>query len=221
MFIIIVGASKIGMTLANLLIQEKNNVVIVEKDGDKAKKLAESIDALVVSGSGTEFEILKEAGAEKADVIVAATSHDEVNLMVCELAKMLGIERMITLSINPKHEEIFREIGVEHIIYPSGTIATYLRNLILRPGISTVLTTLKDADIIELEVPENSKVVGKALKEIGMPEGSTVAAIHRNGQLIIPRGGTVIEGGDRLTILAKFEVIDKLTQMLRGQESRR
>jgi trk system potassium uptake protein TrkA len=218
MYVIIVGASKIGIALANLLSKEKHNVVIVEKDEDKARKLAEGIDALIVAGSGTEFETLKEAGAEKADVIVAATSHDEVNLMVCELARMLGIERMFTLSVNPKHENIFREIGVENIIYPSDTIASYLRNLILRPGISSVLTTLRDVDIIEMEIPENSSISGKTLKEVSIPEGSTIAAIYRDGQLIIPRGDSKIKGGDKVTALARVEVTEELTKILKGQK---
>jgi trk system potassium uptake protein TrkA len=216
MYVIIVGASKIGIMLANLLTGGKNNVVIVEKNEDKAKKLAEGMDALIVSGSGTELDTLREAGAEKADVIVAATSHDEVNLMVCELAGMLGIRRKITLSTNPKHEKIFREIGVENIIYPSDTIATYIKNLIVRPGVSSVLSALKDADIIEMVVKEDSPIVGKTLKEVSIPDGSTIAAIYRDDSLIIPRGNTVVKAGDKLTVLAKSDVVKKLTKILKG-----
>jgi trk system potassium uptake protein TrkA len=215
MYVIIVGASKIGLALARLLIEEKSNVVIVEKDDAKAKEIAEEIDALVINGSGTEIDVLREAGAEKADVIVSATSDDAVNLMVCELARMLGIERRITLSQNPKHEEIFKEVGVEQIIYPSRTIAKYIRNLILRPGVKSVLTTMQDADIIEITIPEDALVVGKEIREIGMPEGSTIAAIHRNGELIIPRGSTVLKAGDRLTILAKVSVVEKVANLIK------
>jgi trk system potassium uptake protein TrkA len=215
MYIIIVGASKIGLALARLLIEEKSNVVMVEKDEAKAKEIAEEIDALVINGSGTEIDVLREAGAEKADVIVSATSDDAVNLMVCELARMLGIQRRITLSQNPKHEEIFKEVGVEQIIYPSRTIAKYIRNLILRPGVKSVLTTMQDADIIEITIPEDALVVGKEIREIGMPEGSTIAAIHRNGELIIPRGSTVLKAGDRLTILAKVGVVEKVANLIK------
>jgi trk system potassium uptake protein TrkA len=215
MYIIIVGASKIGLALARLLIEEKSNVVIVEKDEAKAKEIAEEIDALVINGSGTELDVLNEAGAEKADVVVSATSDDAVNLMVCELARMLGIERRITLSQNPKHEEIFKEVGVEQIIYPSRTIAKYIRNLILRPGVKSVLTTMQDADIIEITIPEDALVVGKEIREIGMPEGSTIAAIHRNGELIIPRGSTVLKAGDKLTILAKVSVVEKVANLIK------
>ncbi|NOZ58524.1 MAG: TrkA family potassium uptake protein [Euryarchaeota archaeon] len=215
MYVIIVGASKIGLALARLLIEEKSNVVIVEKDEAKAKEIAEEIDALVINGSGTEIDVLNEAGAEKANVIVSATSDDAVNLMVCELARMLGIQRRITLSQNPKHEEIFKEVGVEQIIYPSRTIAKYIRNLILRPGVKSVLTTMQDADIIEITIPEDALVVGRQIREIGMPEGSTIAAIHRNGELIIPRGSTVLKAGDRLTILAKTGVVEKVANLIK------
>ncbi len=215
MYVIIVGASKIGLALARLLIEERCNVVIVEKDEAKAKEIAEEIDALVINGSGTEIDVLNEAGAEKADVIVSATSDDAVNLMVCELARMLGIQRRITLSQNPKHEEIFKEVGVEQIIYPSRTIAKYIRNLIIRPGVKSVLTTMQDADIIEIKIPENALVVGRQIREIGMPEGSTIAAIHRNGELIIPRGSTVLRAGDRLTILAKTGVVEKVANLIK------
>ena len=215
MYVIIVGASKIGLTLARLLIEERCNVVIVEKDEAKAKEIAEEIDALVINGSGTEIDVLNEAGAEKADAIVSATSDDAVNLMVCELARMLGIQRRITLSQNPKHEEIFKEVEVEQIIYPSRTIAKYIRNLILRPGVKSVLTTMQDADIIEITIPEDALVVGRQIREIGMPEGSTIAAIHRDGELIIPRGSTVLRAGDRLTILAKTGVVEKVAHLIK------
>ncbi|WP_456475048.1 potassium channel family protein [Candidatus Pyrohabitans sp.] len=219
MYVIIVGASKIGVALAKLLIEEKSNVVIVEKDEARAKDIAEEIDALVINGSGTEIDVLKEeAGAEKADVIVSATSDDAVNLMVCELARMLGIQRRITLSQNPKHEDIFKEVGVEQTIYPSRTIAKYIRNLILRPGVKSVLTTMHDADIIEITIPEDALVVGKEIRDIGMPEGSTIAAIHRNGELIIPRGSTVLKAGDRLTILAKVSVVEKAANLMKEKQ---
>ena len=212
---IIVGASKIGLALARLLTEEKCNVVIVERDEAKAREIAEEIDALVINGSGTEIDVLNEAGAEKADVIVSATSDDAVNLMVCELARILGIQRRITLSQNPKHEEIFKEVGVEQIIYPSRTIAKYIRNLILRPGVKSVLTTMHDADIIEVTIPEDALVAGKEIREIGMPEGSTIAAIHRDGELIIPRGSTVLKVGDRLTILAKAGVVERVANLIK------
>ena len=215
MYVIIVGASKIGLALARLLTEEKCNVVIVERDEAKAREIAEEIDALVINGSGTEIDVLNEAGAEKADVIVSATSDDAVNLMVCELARILGIQRRITLSQNPKHEEIFKEVGVEQIIYPSRTIAKYIRNLILRPGVKSVLTTMHDADIIDVTIPEDALVAGKEIREIGMPEGSTIAAIHRDGELIIPRGSTVLKVGDRLTILAKAGVVERVANLIK------
>jgi trk system potassium uptake protein TrkA len=217
MYVIIVGASKIGQTLADLLIAEKHNVVMVEKDEAKAKKLAELMDAVLINGSGTEIDVLNEAGAEKADVIVPATSDDAVNLMVCELAKILGIQRRITLSTNPKHEEIFHEVGVEHIIYPSGTISNHLKNLITRPGISNILLSNGEAaaNIVEIIIPEGSETVGRMIKDLGIPEGTIIAGIHRNSELMIPGGSTVLEAGDKLTVLGKSEYIDKVSEILR------
>ncbi len=218
MYVIIVGASKIGATLAEILSKEKCNVVIVDKQKEKLDRLADVLDVQVIHGSGTEVNTLREAGAEKADVIVSATSDDAVNLMVCELAKMLGIHRRITLSHNQAHRAIFEEVGVEEVIYPSSIIATYIRNLILRPGIRSVLTTLQDAEIIEMKIPEGSAVAGRQIKDVGMPEGSTIAAIHRNGELIIHRGKTVLMAGDLLTVLAKKEVIKKVINLIRARE---
>jgi trk system potassium uptake protein TrkA len=217
MYIIIVGASKIGQTLASLLIGEKHNVVVVEKDEAKARKLADIMDAVIINGSGTEIDVLNEAGAEKADVIVPATSDDAVNLMVCELAKILGIQRRITLSTNPKHEQIFHEVGVEHIIYPSGTISNHLKNLILRPGISNLLLGNGEtsANIVEIIIPKDSESVGKMIRDLGLPEDTIIAGIHRNGQLTIPGGKTVLEAGDKLTVLGKPEYIDRVSEILR------
>ncbi len=215
MYIIIVGASRIGRALARQLSQERHNVVVVEADEDRATAISEEMDVSVIHGSGTEIDVLQNAGAEKADVIVACTSNDAVNLMVCELAKILGIERRITLSSNPKHEKIFREVGTEEIIFPSETIATYIRNLIVRPGVKSVLTTMqKDADIIEIVIPEGALIAGMSIKDIGMPEGSTIAAIYRDGELVIPRGSTVLQAGDRLIILAKNKVVERVAELI-------
>ncbi len=215
MYIIIVGASKIGTALARLLSQERHNVVVVEKNEDRATKVSEELDVTVINGSGTEIDVLQDAGADRADVIVAATSDDAVNLMVCELAKILEIERRITLGQNPKHEKIFNEVGTEEIIFPSRTIATYIRNLITRPGVRSVLTTMQEnADIVEVVIPPGAIVAGKQIKDIGMPEGSTITAIYRNGDLLIPRGNTVVEAGDKLIILAKNDIIESVAEKI-------
>lgn len=215
MYVIIVGASKIGKALARLLSQERHNVVVVEADEEKARAIPQEMDVSAIHGSGTEIDVLQNAGAEKADVIVACTSNDAVNLMVCELAKILGIERRITLGSNPKHEKIFMEVGIEEVIFPSETIATYIRNLIVRPGVKSVLTTMqKDVDIIEVVIPEGALVAGMSLKDVGMPEGSTIAAIYRDGELVIPRGSTILQAGDRLIILAKNKVVERVVELI-------
>lgn len=215
MYIIIVGASRIGQSLAQALILERQDVVIVEKDEEKARRLAESLDAIVINGSGTEIDVLKEAGANRADVVISATSDDAVNLMVCELGRILKIERKITLSSNPKHEEIFKEVGVESIIYPSATISNHIKNVILRPGVRSVLSTVSEnADIVKIEIPKDALVVGKEIKDIGMPDGSTIAAIQRGNELIIPKGSTTLVGKDILTVLSKSNVVEKVANIL-------
>ncbi len=217
MYIIIVGASKIGTTLAKALIKENNNVVVVEKVEDIAKKLAETMDAVVINGSGTDFDVLKEAGADKADVVIPATSDDAVNLMVCQLAKMLGIQRLITLSRNHKHEKIFNEVGVENIIYPSATIASHIQKLISQPGISNILLGNGDqcASIVEIVIPDGSDGIGTRIMDVGMPEGGIIASINRGDELIIPSGSQVLEAGDKLTVVGKPDVIGKIAEILR------
>lgn len=215
MYIIIVGASKIGVGLAEFLSESRQNVVIVEKDKEKAEKVSEKLDATVVNGSGTEIDVLQDAGAEDADAIVAATGEDAVNFMVCELAKILGIERRITLGQNPKHEKIFREVGIEEIIFSSSTIARYINNLITRPGVKSVLATMPEGtDIVEVVIPEKAEVAGKQIKGIGMPGDSTIAAIYRDEELVIPSGDTELKTGDRLLVLAKEEAIEKVRELV-------
>lgn len=217
MYVIIVGASKIGTTLAKALIKENYNVVVVEKVEAIAKKLAETMDAVVINGSGTEIDVLQEAGADKADVVVPATSDDAVNLMVCQLAKMLGIQRLITLSRNPKHERIFQEVGAEDIINPSATIATHIKNLISRPGMSNILLGNGDqcASIVEIVIPKGSEAIGTKIMDIGMPEGGIIASINRGDELIIPSGSHILEAADKLTIVGKPDVISKIADILR------
>jgi len=114
MYIIIVGAGKVGYFLAKRLCASKHTVSIVEKDKDTCETIAKELEALVVNGDGCDPEILEEAGAKRADVVAAVTGDDEDNLIICQLAKELfNAKRTVGRVNNPDNERVFSELDID------------------------------------------------------------------------------------------------------------
>ncbi len=213
MYIAIVGASKIGMALAKQLIKDRHDVVIIEKDEEKAEKIASMLDIKVIIGDATESEILAEV--QKADVLVAATSNDATNFMVASLAKQMGIKRILALYTNPQHKELFSKIGIESIINFYEIAANYIKNLIYNPIVRKIPIITDKFELLEFKV--ENKFDKKKLKDIELPEDSWIMAIERGNELILPSYNTVINRGDKLLILVNKERADKVLEKLEKQ----
>ncbi len=210
MYIAIVGASKIGVTLAKQLIKDRHDVVIIEKDEEKAEKIASMLDIKVIIGDATESEILAEV--QKVDVLIAATSNDATNFMVASLAKQMGIKRILALYTNPQHRRLFSEIGIESIINFYEIAANYIKNLIYNPIVRKIPIITDKFELLEFKV--ENKFDRKKLKDIELPENSWIIAIERGNELLLPNYNTEINRGDKLLILVNKEVADKVLQKL-------
>ncbi|KXB00157.1 hypothetical protein AKJ40_01800 [candidate division MSBL1 archaeon SCGC-AAA259M10] len=201
MKIVIVGGGRTGRGLAERLIKLDHEVTIIEQEEETAQELASDLDALVMEGSGSSMDVLKDAEAKNADVLAAVTGSDEVNFMACKLAKKVGVDRVITRVNESEHAEIYEDVGADVTISPVGATIGLFERAVTGPGIYGMLSLGgSEADVIEVTVSEDSEAVGKSIDELDLPRLCTIAVVNRGGKLISPRGKTEFLEDDRVII---------------------
>ena len=217
MYIIIVGAGKIGINLGKLLLAQKHEVLMIEKDRSKLPGLRNAFGEAVIEGSGSRVQVLKEGGANRADVVVAVTDKDEDNMVICQLAKTIfHCRRTIARVHDPRHEDIFARLGVDATVSSTRIIDSLIEEQVQAEDMVIPLLTLRggNVEIIEFELSSHSSVVGKKLRDIRPPEGSILISILRKDDVIIPKGETEFMAGDRVVALIKKGVEGEIKSIL-------
>ena len=218
MYIIIVGGGQTGARLSKRLSDRGHNVVIVEKSEHRAHELAADLDVLVIHGSGADMDALKDAGVDRADVLVAVVQADEVNLMACELAKKMGVQRVVSRVNDEKHARMFEELGVDVAISLTSAAVMLFEKAVTGPGMYGLLGIgAGKGEVVEVTVGKESKAVGKMIKEMDIPDECALAMIARADMLIPARGDTQLEEGDQVTIVGKPDGVMKVARTLRGK----
>ncbi|MCD6523118.1 MAG: NAD-binding protein [Candidatus Diapherotrites archaeon] len=216
MYIIIVGAGRLGYHLAKTLLEEDHDVVIVDKNADVCADLSSELECVVVHGDGTKPQILEEAGIADADAVVALTGQDETNLIVCLMGKQMGA-KTVAARLSQVHydEQILQKLGLDLAIYPEAAAAGYIAELLTKPRVLDLAFIARgDAEIIEVEASPDSSITGKLVKDIKLPSGTAIIALYRGSNLIIPDERTEIGSGDKVLVLAKTEKVDELKKLL-------
>ncbi|MEW6276438.1 MAG: Trk system potassium transporter TrkA [Bacillota bacterium] len=207
--VMILGGGKIGFYLAERLSTRGMGVKIIEQNEQKCRELAERLpNVLILKGDGTDVELLKREGVGETDGFVAVTGIDEENLLIALLAKQLGAKRVIAKVSRPSYAPLVERLGVDAAISPRLiTISEILR--FIRGGrlLSLSLLLNGQAEVVELIIPANSKVVGRSLEKLGLPKGVIVGAILRDRKIIIPQGKDIIQGNDRLVVFAVGQTV--------------
>jgi len=208
------GGGRVGLSLANLLIDSGADIALIESDETLCNEIAAELDALVICGNGTNSKLLEETNIEDADFFIATTGNDEANLLSCILVRKYNVETIIARVSNPDHEEAFKEVGIDRVISPEISAARDLAQFVINPRVSK-LTTLGegDAEIIEMTIT-NDKVVGKRFKEVSPSKDYIIIATYQNGKLIIPQPDNTISRGEKVSILVKRGTLKKVSKKL-------
>ena len=231
MKIIIVGAGQVGATLAENLAREYNDITVIDVDEKILLMLQDRLDIRTVTGSGSHPDILVSAGIEDADMLIAVTNSDEVNIIACQVAYSLfhtptKIARIRAYSYtNPKfYDKLFNDkhMPVDVMITPEQVVTDYISKLVAQPGALQVLDFAHGViQLVGLRAVKNSPLVGqelRTLKEHIPNADARVAAIYRKDRAIFPTGVTVIEDGDEVFFIAARDNIRKVMSELRRLE---
>jgi len=219
MYIIVVGGGKVGYFLSLALLSEGHEILIIEKEADKCKVIAEELGSVVMRGDGCEVRTLEDAGANRADLMVAVTHRDEVNLVACQVAKhRFGVKRTIARISNPKNEALFKMLGIDVTVSSTNLILEHIEEKLPTHSMSHLLT-LEDGDleIVEVNVKPDSAVVGKRVSDIVLPVNSLICLIINSARgAQVPTGSSVIEAGDHIIAVAQPEQEMELRTALTG-----
>ena len=205
---VIIGAGEVGSNTARMLSEEGHDVVLIEQDERLVERASEQLDALVIHGNGASPRLLAEAGIEKADLLVAASSSDEANIIACLAAKARGVSRTVARIHNPDYydpQEPFAEemLGIDFVIHTEQMAAQEIKEALLVPGAINVETFAEDSiEVAEVILNEGSPAVGRTLKDLRLPEASLVVGVVRRGEALVPRGDTVLERRDHVLLIS-------------------
>ncbi len=219
---IIVGAGEVGYQIAKFLSAELIDVVVIDKDRTKLKRIIEELDVAVIEGEGGDPSVLKEAEAEKADMLLAVTDRDETNMIACLLGKVFNIPRKIARIRNPEYFRNERLLGRDNLdinpaINPELEIARAIVRLLEVPLATDVEEFEGDLiKVIGFKIPENTPLIGKTLRKLGtsMDKKFLIGIIVREDKTLIPSGDDIIQTGDIIYIPVKKEEVENTLAIL-------
>lgn len=219
MYIIIVGAGKIGHFLAKRLLLDKHTVVIIEKDKGTCEAVAKSVSGLVIHGDGCDPHYLEEAGISRADVIASVTGEDEDNLVVCQLAKeKFKVSRTVAKVNDPRNEYAFSRLGADVPIDATAIIAKIIEEEASFADFINLMSFKRGKlAIVRVDLPSDSPVINKQVQELQFPADSVLVSIIRGDEVIVPKGNTVLQAGDDIIALTKLEQEQQLLTYLIGK----
>jgi trk system potassium uptake protein TrkA len=203
MNVILIGGGKTTYFLARQFIGKGYRVTIINRDPAEAKRLSEQVQALVLLGDGSDSTLLEEAGARRAEVVVALTPHDQDNLVACQLARqMYGVPRTVALVNDPENEAVFVELGVSVAFSATHIMANLIEQKMGFEGITALIPAAEGlVSMTEVVLRPGAPAIDHTLQELDLPENSLVACIVRDGQVMVPRGNSLLVAADRLILV--------------------
>jgi trk system potassium uptake protein TrkA len=216
MYIVIIGAGELGYYLAQLLLEEEHDAVVVDRDSARCEKISQKLDIVATQGDGTETAVLEKVGVKEADAVVALTGQDETNMVISLLAKELGAKTVAARISKVEYDEtVLKKLGIDIVIHPEAAAAGYIEELITKPEVlDLAFISRGQAEIMEVQIQEKSRIAGKKIREIEHPPGSAIVALYEGKNLTIPGPDDTIKVGQKVLILAKRDVADQVRKMI-------
>ncbi len=221
MYIIIAGAGIIGRQLTNLLVENKHDVIVIDKDPAVCQAVYEETGAITINGDATNLKILKQAGAVKTDVILCLMHYSADNMACSLLAKSLGIPNIIARLRDPQYEQAYKLAGVTTIVRMADLLVNQIMMEIEQPKVRKIITLGGGkADIYQVRIPENARCISMTIREItedrNFPDECVFVGIYReeSQEFFIPRGNHKIHEKDNIFLSTKNQDVKRATDFL-------
>lgn len=217
MFVVIAGGGRTGTQLANLLVSQDHEIRVVENRKDILERIHRELPTeAIIEGDPLEMYVLEQAGIQRADVLAACTTADEVNLSLCFMARtQYNVPRTIARVNNPRDAWLFdSKFHVDVAVNQAEILASLIQE---EMSLGDMITLLKlrrgNYSLVEEKVPANAKAIGMAIKDLALPEHCVIAAIIRKGEVMIPRGITTFEAEDEVLAVTDTEGAASLAEL--------
>jgi trk system potassium uptake protein TrkA len=200
MYVIVVGAGKVGWNLARELLDKGHEVTLIDNDRERYLTVEQELEHNVQYGDASELWVLERAGISRADMVIAVTGDDEDNVLICQVAKdKYLVDRIIARVNNPRNKQWFELLGVRPVVSATDLILRLIEHEVPEYGLVHLLDLPEQRlEIIEMLLPEDSRAAGARVGDIEMPEGSLLISVLRDGRGFVPGPDTVLQPGDEI-----------------------
>ena len=218
MFVVIVGCSEVGFFLSRALAATGHEVAVIEREPHRHQVLTENMGMVALLGDGADIDVLRRAGVQRADAVVALTGVDATNLVICQLVKFLsGTTRTVTMVKDPKHEPVFDAMGVDVVVNWIHLALAALEAGVPGQPLRHLMTLQQpEMELVCVAVPSGADIVGKRLDEVQLPPNNFVSLIVKRGRASLPAPQTVVEADDELIAVTTVADEQVLYDILTG-----
>ena len=218
MHVVIVGSGRIGRSLARWVVSAGHEVTAIDSDPARCAAIEEELGSVAVEGDGTDVGTLARAGTVRAEVLVATSSSDECNLVVCQLAKhRFKVPRTVSLVSSPDHARLFNLLGIDVTINVTDLVVGRIEEELSIHGL-VHLMRVPGADggaLVAIKIPPDSGIAGRRVKDVALPNGTLISlVISRDGKASIPGENTRIQAEDEVVAVTTSQEEDELRQLL-------
>lgn len=231
MHIVIIGGGDVGRELAHNLSHKHQSIVVVDKNPETVKRLGEELDILAIKGNGANLEVLEKAKIRSADMLIAVTEHDEVNIISCMIAKTFGVRYTVARVRNPESAGSIdvdtrgitqTQVGIDMIISPERVVAQEIAKRIHFPD-AAELEYYADGKVMLLavNVAEDVEITNLPLSKLPLPKGCILVGIKGpDGHFVLPGGKHRVRAGDKVYLIGSAEVMRDASRFLQHRETR-
>jgi trk system potassium uptake protein TrkA len=215
MYVVVAGGGRVGYYLAKTLAADNHEVVLIEKGSAQCLTLSMSLGDMVLHGDACEARTMELAGVNRADVVAAVTGEDDDNLVICQMAKQLGVKRTIARVNNPKNEDLFAILGIDQTVSSTRIIYNLIEQEI-ESGSVVPLSALRrgNLELVEVSVTAMSPTVGQTLADLSLPHECQIVAVLRGEEALIPHGDTELRAHDSLVAVVSSTQEKELREMI-------
>jgi trk system potassium uptake protein TrkA len=213
MYVIVVGAGKVGWNLARELLDKDHEVTLIENNRNRYLTVEQELEHNVQYGDASELWVLERAGISRADMVIAVTGDDEDNMLICQVAKeKYLVDRIIARVNNPRNKQWFELLGIKPVVSATDLILRLIEHEVPEYGLVHLLDLPEQRlEIIEMLLPDDSRAAGERVGDLEMPEGSLLISVLREGRGFVPNAETVLEAGDEILAVLDPTVEEDLT----------